>query len=230
MPQPIQVGSISDRLRSFFRLRGRSGFQLDETVVPVVNVQDLDSPLYRKQEIGWHAASLAQNAVGLTPTRTAMMLGTLVLPEAFTPSPDPTGKANVQGLIITLQEDAAIVPFVLTLVSSATVVANSEGVGGVVLNDSVARDTDNPVLDPTVPSDFKPVPILARSFQATGAFLGATIPIGRFRIDSNTHRGPFVLPLDIILRGRSALMLTCATDDTAFAGMWYGTFDPTVDA
>ena len=41
MPLPIQVGSVTQKLREFFRIRGRSKFMLDETVVPVVQLQDL---------------------------------------------------------------------------------------------------------------------------------------------------------------------------------------------
>jgi len=41
VPYPIQSGSITDRLRKFFRIRGKTGFQLDEMVAPVVLVQDL---------------------------------------------------------------------------------------------------------------------------------------------------------------------------------------------
>lgn len=41
MPLPIQLGSLTDRLRKLFRIVGRTRFTLDETVVPVVLVQDL---------------------------------------------------------------------------------------------------------------------------------------------------------------------------------------------
>jgi len=41
VPIPIQLGSITDRLRKFFRIRGKTGFLLDEVVAPVVLVQDL---------------------------------------------------------------------------------------------------------------------------------------------------------------------------------------------
>jgi len=47
MPYPIQSGSITDRLRKFFRIRGRTGFQLDEMVAPVVLVQDLTKGPYQ---------------------------------------------------------------------------------------------------------------------------------------------------------------------------------------
>lgn len=47
MPIPIQIGSITDRLRNFFRIRGRTRFTLDETVVPVVQLQDLSTAPYQ---------------------------------------------------------------------------------------------------------------------------------------------------------------------------------------
>jgi len=47
MPIPIQSGSISDRLRKFFRIRGKTGFTLDEVVAPVVIVQDLTKGPYQ---------------------------------------------------------------------------------------------------------------------------------------------------------------------------------------
>jgi len=47
VPYPIQSGSLTDRLRKFFRIRGRTGFQLDEMVAPVVIVQDLTKGPYQ---------------------------------------------------------------------------------------------------------------------------------------------------------------------------------------
>jgi len=41
MPYPIQLGPMTDRLRKFFRIRGKTAFMLDEVVVPVTLVQDL---------------------------------------------------------------------------------------------------------------------------------------------------------------------------------------------
>jgi len=41
MPYPIQLGPLTERLRKFFRLRGKTNFMLDEVVVPVAMVQDL---------------------------------------------------------------------------------------------------------------------------------------------------------------------------------------------
>jgi len=41
MPLPIQSGSMTERLRKFFRIRGKTAFALDEIVAPVVLVQDL---------------------------------------------------------------------------------------------------------------------------------------------------------------------------------------------
>lgn len=47
MPTPIQSSSITSKLRSFFRLRGRQIFTLDETAVPVVQVETLTGAPYR---------------------------------------------------------------------------------------------------------------------------------------------------------------------------------------
>lgn len=47
MPLPIQLGSLTDRLRKLFRIVGRTRFTLDETVVPVVVVQDLTQGPYQ---------------------------------------------------------------------------------------------------------------------------------------------------------------------------------------
>jgi len=47
VPYPIQSGSITDRLRKFFRIRGRTTFALDEIVAPVVMVQDLTKGPYQ---------------------------------------------------------------------------------------------------------------------------------------------------------------------------------------
>jgi len=41
VPFPIQSGSITERVRKFFRIRGKTAFTLDEVVAPVVIVQDL---------------------------------------------------------------------------------------------------------------------------------------------------------------------------------------------
>jgi len=47
VPIPIQSGSLSDRLRRFFRIRGKTSFVLDEVVAPVVIVQDLTKGPYQ---------------------------------------------------------------------------------------------------------------------------------------------------------------------------------------
>jgi len=47
VPFPIQSASITDRLRKFFRIRGKTSFSLDEIVAPVVLVQDLTKGPYQ---------------------------------------------------------------------------------------------------------------------------------------------------------------------------------------
>jgi len=47
VPYPIQLGPITDRMRKFFRIRGRTNFQLDEIVAPVTIIQDLTKGPYQ---------------------------------------------------------------------------------------------------------------------------------------------------------------------------------------
>jgi len=47
MPYPVQLGAVTDRLRNFFRLRGKTSFMLDEVIVPVTLVQDLTKGPYQ---------------------------------------------------------------------------------------------------------------------------------------------------------------------------------------
>lgn len=47
MPLVSQQGEVADRLRRFFRITGRIPSGVDETVVPVANLQSLDSPPWR---------------------------------------------------------------------------------------------------------------------------------------------------------------------------------------
>jgi len=57
MPTPIQSSSITKKLRSFFRLRGRQIFTLDETAVPTVSVEDLTTAPYRENhQVRWKVA------------------------------------------------------------------------------------------------------------------------------------------------------------------------------
>src|SRR5687768_1210512 len=51
MPQPIQAGTVADRLRNFLNLTGRIPVQMDENVVPVANVQSLGEPPWRTEDV-----------------------------------------------------------------------------------------------------------------------------------------------------------------------------------
>ena len=93
MPIPIQVGSLTDRLRRFLRLRGRVRLQLDETVVPTVQVQDLT--------VGPYQAGVSPCA-GTTPPFNAVVGSQfliLINPDATLPvdlpavGPDLTGRS-----------------------------------------------------------------------------------------------------------------------------------------
>jgi len=47
VPLPIQSGSITEKVRKFFRIRGKTAFALDEIVAPIVIVQDLSKGPYQ---------------------------------------------------------------------------------------------------------------------------------------------------------------------------------------
>jgi len=69
MPIPIQAGPITDRLRKFFRIRGRVVLALDEIVAPVCLVQDLTKGPYQSGvspcagSIAWQIALAASGSV-----------------------------------------------------------------------------------------------------------------------------------------------------------------------
>ena len=46
MPLPVQLGPITERVRKFFRIRGRVQFALDEIIAPVTMIQDLTKGPY----------------------------------------------------------------------------------------------------------------------------------------------------------------------------------------
>jgi len=68
VPYPIQSGSISDRLRKFFRIRGKTSFSLDEMVAPVVLVQDLTKGPYQAGVTPAAGAARLTAAPGPGPT------------------------------------------------------------------------------------------------------------------------------------------------------------------
>jgi len=91
VPIPIQSGSLTDRLRKFFRIRGKSGFILDEVVAPVVLIQDLTlgpyqagvTPAAANQTLvplasatGWAFAVILNDKVGsVTPVLPRQFIG-----------------------------------------------------------------------------------------------------------------------------------------------------------
>lgn len=103
MPTTIQSSSITSKLRSFFRLRGRQIFTLDETAVPVVQVEDLTSAPYRAN----HQVRFMSGAVFdplIVPTRNfIVIIATSPLGIA------PISLANVPGVAViekvTIQDD-----------------------------------------------------------------------------------------------------------------------------
>ena len=93
MPTPIQSSSVTAKLRSFFRLRGRQIFTLDETVVPTAQVEDLTTAPYRAShqsrfmmgnrrtlDVGRNLAIFVNTSpLGLSPVSLAPVPGVAVL-------------------------------------------------------------------------------------------------------------------------------------------------------
>jgi len=72
MPTPIQSSSVTAKLRSFFRLRGRQIFTLDETAVPTVSVEDLTQAPYRaNHQVRWKTGG--GFSIGLIAARNFMI-------------------------------------------------------------------------------------------------------------------------------------------------------------
>ena len=86
MPLRIQSGSITTQLREFFRLRGRTEFQLDETVVPIVLLKDLSPALGEipaSSGIIWTNPAPGSGQVALLLNPDATTLQPLLDPVAF---------------------------------------------------------------------------------------------------------------------------------------------------
>lgn len=82
MPYPIQLGAITDRMRNFFRIRGKTSWMLDEVIVPVTMVQDLTQGPYQAGVVPV-ALEINQvgNAVGAGPATVVVLnnkVGSLV--------------------------------------------------------------------------------------------------------------------------------------------------------
>jgi len=74
MPIPIQSASLTERLRKFFRIRGKTTFSLDEVVAPVVIVQDLTLGPYQSGVTPAAGQSRLQSTLTDDPFAFAMIL------------------------------------------------------------------------------------------------------------------------------------------------------------
>lgn len=233
MPQPIQTAGISDRLRRFFRLRGRTGFQLDETVVPVVNVQDLDNPLYRLQEQGWHAtAASAPGVAPGIPLVNTIFLGRNVAGLPVEQDVDSPGKANIKGMLFSTAGLPTLPMLIeISLVGATTAIANAT----TVIQINNAMNTDNPAPDPDLPitGNFLASPLVCMVSHPAGAFLGPTQRIMQIQLGFDAalplFANPVWVPMDVVLRGHVALMVRPGNLDQTFAVSWFGTYDPTIE-
>lgn len=105
MPTPIQSSSITNKLRSFFRLRGRQIFTLDETTVPTVQVEDLTSAPYRQNhQVRWKMGRRQNTAI--IPARNFIIAINLSRAPVMDLAAVP-GVAVIERLTISYDVDAA---------------------------------------------------------------------------------------------------------------------------
>ena len=145
MPTPIQSSSVTAKLRSFFRLRGRQIFTLDETVVPTAQVEDLTAAPYRaNHQVRFKMGT--RIAVDSVPTRGHfIIINTSPLGLASVSLAPVAGVAVIEE--IELRQEVVIAPggaqnLIISLVSHQGLLASLDFIGQQV---EAATNVDNAV-------------------------------------------------------------------------------------
>ena len=215
MPLPIQAGSITNQLRDFFRLRGRTKFQLDETVVPIVLLKDLSPALGQipaSSSVTWSnpAAGGGQVALLLNPDAATLQLR---LPElAF------EGRSFTSGAMEIINRSSPVVLFDVSvhIVSRNNVLAPGPPTAIVQLTQTEENATG-----------LRQVPVVLASFAAGGIAFAAQQLIYRNHIAAAVTFGDnFELP-PFTIGPDEAVLITAATAAAAslFANI-HGSYDP----
>ena len=102
MTKQIQGGSISNRLRSYFRLRGKTTFNLDEVVVPVVMAENVARPPYTGSE------SLAFYGTQQIAVSTATTLMRALIAIDATPAASTVGEGSAEDRQLAVIDDLVI--------------------------------------------------------------------------------------------------------------------------
>lgn len=184
MPTPIQSSSVTAKLRSFFRLRGRQIFSLDETVVPIAQVEDLTEAPYRANHQVRFAMGDFENAF-VVPTRNFLIsITTAPSGQAFVGLAPVAGVAVIERITIASEIDAAPTTarnWTVSLVSHRGLLDSVEFPSQ---RTQWATDTDsarNPV--PGVAEVVGQVPVvLTGSAENIIPSLGTMLRLGRFRL------------------------------------------------
>ena len=191
MPTPIQSSSITKKLRSVFRLRGRQIFTLDETAVPTVAVQDLTHAPYRSNDqVRWKVGQ--RFATAIIPARNFMVIINLSN-VAFMNLARVPGVAVIEKLEVQYNGPAApdgTRDWVASLVNHTGILASVEP--GAVIN-ATATDVDAAFTVPVPAMGVGgQVPIRLSGVQENIApALGVLMQLGRFRVAND----PVLLPV-----------------------------------
>jgi len=194
MPTPIQSSSVTAKLRSFFRLRGRQIFTLDETAVPVVAVEDLTTAPYRQNhQVRWKCGNTF--TLDATPARRFLVVIN-TSSAAFIDLTQVPGVAVIEA--ITLQARGTQAPitsrdWIISLVNHQGVIMSVEP-GAVVT--TICTDVDAPVTVPVPALGVRgQVPVrLSGVNENVAPNLGTLLRLGRFRLQDDPP-GP---PLDVL--------------------------------
>lgn len=208
MPTPIQASSITAKLRSFFRLRGRQIFALDETAVPIVSVEDLTTAPYREGHQIRFSAAIEVDLVPIAGREFYFVISTAPVGLAFVSLADVAGVAVIER--ITFQATGAFAPAgILNMTveyrTHAAILVSAEPAGQVKAQATNVDSASVGEPPSTVVTGQVPVALTGVTTVAVPA-LGTGLTIGRFQItdDRSVHD---ILSREIVIGDNLAIML-----------------------
>ena len=214
MPIPIQEGSVTTQLREFFRLRGRLKFWMDETIVPIVQLKDLNPALGQvpgSSGLVWTnpAAGSGQAALLLNPDAATLQIQLAEVPfEGRTYASDQTELTNRSS---TFLGDALV-----HIVSRSNVLAPGQPTSMVQLTQTEENATG-----------LERIPVVMAEYAAGGIAFSAAQLIAEFDIGTvNTQQARRLLP-PFTIGPDEAVLVTIVTAGAASLFMnSFGSYSP----
>jgi hypothetical protein len=209
MPQPIQAGTVADRLRNFLKLSGRIPVQMDENVVPVVTAQQLDQPPWRTEVANFHTETQTSAAVAARFSMLAIRA--------------PSGMTGVGRCLKALVRTNVAAEYKLMLWSN---IENEGTIANFTVQDR-AVNTERLNLSPA--GAFERVPLDVCTFDGSDTTIGFELARVSLPIASNWE-----FNYDVCIRGKytdgraqsQGLVLTCLTVNTSLTCSFWGTYFP----